>query len=241
MSARVKSVRVLVVDDDDAVLRLIRSVFESEQYEVVLARDGEQALAAAAEQTPDVVVLDLSLPAVSGLDVCRRLTTWFEGPILILSAHDEEDVVVEALDLGADDYLTKPFRPNELKARVRALERRSAQARPSKAVLQFGDLRIDFPWRRVSREGREIRLTRTEFDILAFLVRKRDTVVTPQAIMQNVWGAHQGDYVQTIRVHMGHIRKKIEPDPSEPRYLLTETGVGYRFAAPEAENAHAAG
>ena len=123
--------RVLVVDDDEAVLRLVRAVFESDQYAVVLARDGEQALAAAAERVPDVVVLDLSLPAVSGLEVCRRLRTWFEGPILILSAHDEEDIVVEALDIGADDYLTKPFRPKELRARVRALERRSVQPSPS--------------------------------------------------------------------------------------------------------------
>ena len=131
MPARVNAMRVLVVDDDEAVLRLVRAVFESDQYAVVLARDGEQALAAAAERVPDVVVLDLSLPVVSGLEVCRRLRTWFEGPILILSAHDEEDIVVEALDIGADDYLTKPFRPKELRARVRALERRSVQPSPS--------------------------------------------------------------------------------------------------------------
>ena len=242
MSARVKSIRILVVDDDEAVLRLIRAVFESGHghYAVVLARDGEQALAAAAERVPDIVVLDLSLPAVSGLELCRHLRTWFEGPILILSGHNEEDIVVEALDLGADDYLTKPFRPKELRARVRALERRSAQPSPSRAVLQFGELRIEFVWRRVTREGREIRLTRTEFDILAFLVQKRNMVVTPRAVMEKVWGTHQGDYAQTIRVHVGHIRKKIEPRPSEPRYLLTEAGVGYRFAPSEAESARVA-
>ena len=240
MPARVKSVRALVVDDDEAVLRLVAAVFEDGHYELVLARDGEQALEAAAEQAPDVVVLDLSLPGVPGLEVCRRLATWFEGPILILSGHDEEDVVVEALDLGADDYLTKPFRPKELRARVQALERRSLQSPPSTAVMQFGELRIDLARRRVAREGREIRLTRTEFDILAFLVQKREMVVTPSAIMEKVWGAHQGDYVQTIRVHVGHIRKKIELEPSHPRYLVTEAGVGYRFAVPEAENAQAA-
>ena len=240
MPAREHALAILVVDDDEAVLRLVRGVFEGDHHRVVLARDGEQALAAAAEQGPDVVVLDLSLPVVSGLEVCRRLRTWFEGPILILSGHDEEDVVVEALDLGADDYLTKPFRPKELRARVRALERRTLESRPSRAVLQCGELRIDFAWRRVSREGREIRLTRTEFDILAFLVLKRNTVVTPNAVMEKVWGAHQGDYVQTIRVHVGHIRKKIEPEPSKPKYLLTEAGVGYRFATPEAESERAA-
>ena len=240
MSARLKSVKVLVADADKATLRLVRAEFESDHYEVVLARDGEQALAAAAERAPDVVVLELSLPAVSGLEVCRRLRTWFEGPILFLSGHDEEDVVVEALDLGADDYLTKPFRPKELRARVRALERRSVQPSPSGPVLRFGELRIDFAWRRVTREGREIRLTRTEFDILAFLVQKRNMVVTPREVMEKVWGTHQGDYAQTIRVHVGHIRKKIEPKPSEPRYLLTEAGVGYRFAAPEAKSVQAA-
>ena len=185
-------------------------------------------------------MLDLSLPTVSGLELCRRLRTWFEGPILILSGHNEEDIVVEALDLGADDYLTKPFRPKELRARVRALERRSVQPTPSRAVLRFGELRIDFASRRVTREGREIRLTRTEFDILAFLVQKRNMVVTPRAVMEKVWGTHQGDYAQTIRVHVGHIRKKIEPRPSEPRYLLTEAGVGYRFAPSEAESARVA-
>lgn len=230
MPVRTKSIKVLVVVDEE-VLLLVGAVLERDRYQVVLARDGEQALAAAAEQAPDVVVLDLSLPVFSGLEVCRRLATWFEGPILILSGHDDEDVVVEALDLGADDYLTKPFRPRELQARVRALVRRTQQSSPSRAVLRCGELLIDFAWRRVSRKGHEIRLTRTEFDILAFLVRKRDTVVTPKSVMEKVWGAHQGDYVQTIRVHVGHIRKKIEPEPSEPRYLLTEAGVGYRFAA----------
>lgn len=239
MPALKKSLKILVVDDDDAVLRLVQGVFEADRHTVVLAQDGEQALEAAAKQAPDVVVLDLTLPAVSGLEVCRRLRTWFEGSILILSGHDEEDVVVEALDLGADDYLTKPFRPQELRARVRALERRTLESPPSRAVLQCGELHIDFAWRRVSRDGREIRLTRTEFDILAFLVLKRNTVVTPKAVMEKVWGAHHGDYVQTIRVHVGHIRKKIEPEPSKPRYLLTEAGVGYRFAAPEAESASA--
>ena len=227
-----RAMRALVVDDDPAVRKLLGSILSGDGYEVSHASDGEEALALAAQSQPDLVVLDLTLPHVSGLEVCSELRRWFTGPILVLSGNGEEATIVKALDLGADDYLTKPFGPSELLARLRAAVRRACFTAFEAATLATGELTIDFARRRIQHGEDEIRLTRTEFDIVAFLVRNLDRVVTADMILQQVWGPHHGEYAQTLRVHVGHIRKKIEEDPSSPRYLLTESGVGYRFCDP---------
>ena len=232
-------IRALVVDDDQAVRKLVGSILAGGGYAVSHACDGEEALALAAQSQPDLILLDLTLPHVSGLEVCNELRRWFSGPILVLSGNGEEATIVKALDLGADDYLTKPFRSSELLARLRALVRRMRSTVAEAETLAIGELAIDFARRRIQRGDDEIRLTRTEFDIVAFLVRNLDRVVTADMILQQVWGPHHGEYAQTLRVHIGHIRKKIEDDPSSPRHLLTESGVGYRFRDPARSSAAA--
>lgn len=232
MSVGKGTTRILVVDDDEGVHRFVGSVLRKNGYVVLRADDGQAAIAQAIDQSPHLVILDLSLPVVSGLDVCRQLRTWYHAPVLVLTAYGEENLVIRALDLGADDYLTKPFRPGEMLARIRALLRRAAQQPASKSSLRVGDLKLDLARRRVIRAGEEITLTRTEFDVLAYLARNLDRVVASEMILQQVWGPHHGQYEQTLRVHVGHIRKKIEPDPANPRYILTEPGVGYRLTVP---------
>jgi two-component system, OmpR family, KDP operon response regulator KdpE len=224
--------RILVVDDDEGVQRFVGTILKRNGYSVLRADDGQAAIAQAIDKSPHLVILDLSLPVLSGLDVCRQLRTWYQAPVLVLSAYGEENLIIRALDLGADDYLTKPFRPGEMLARIRALLRRSSRQPTGKSSLRAGDLRLDLARRRVVRGGEEITLTRTEFDVLAYLARHVDRVVASEMILQEVWGPHHGQYEQTLRVHIGHIRKKIEPDPATPRYLLTEPGVGYRLSAP---------
>ena len=186
------------------------------------------------DHSPQLIILDVSLPGGSGLDMCRELRTWYKAPILMLSGYGEEEIMVSALDLGADDYVTKPFRAGELLARVRMLLRRAAKQPVPGSVWKIGELELDRARRRLLRKGVEIPLTRTEFDILACLIENLDCVVTTKTILETVWGPHHGEYSQTLRVHIGHIRKKIEGDPSRPRYVLTEPGVGYRLSIPRA-------
>jgi two-component system KDP operon response regulator KdpE len=236
VSAGNGTARILVVDDDEGVQRFVGTVLRREGYSVVRADDGQAAIAQAIDQSPHLIILDLSLPVISGLDVCRQLRTWYQAPVLVLSAYGEENLIVRALDLGADDYLTKPFRPGEMLARIRALLRRSARHSSTKSALRAGNLKLDLAKRRVVRAGEEITLTRTEFDILAYLARHLDRVVASEMILQEVWGPHHGQYEQTLRVHIGHIRKKIEPDPPNPRYVVTEPGVGYRLTVPAKES-----
>jgi two-component system, OmpR family, KDP operon response regulator KdpE len=227
--------RILVVDDDEGVQRFVGTILRRNGYAVLRADDGQAAIAQAIDHSPHLVILDLSLPVISGLDVCRQLRTWYQAPVLVLSAYGEENLIVRALDLGADDYLTKPFRPGEMLARIRALLRRSAQQPASKSSLRAGNLKLDLARRRVVRAGEEITLTRTEFDVLAYLARHLDRVVASEMILKQVWGPHHGQYEQTLRVHIGHIRKKIEMDPASPRFVLTEPGVGYRLTVPAKE------
>ena len=229
-----KPTKVLVIDDDPAILRLVRTILQKAAFKVFVARDGREGSNRVVKHSPQLVILDLSLPGVqSGLNLCRELRSWYKGPILILSGHGEEEVIVSALDLGADDYITKRFRAGELLARVQALLRRVAKQPVPKAVRKIGDLELDLVGRRLARKGVEISLTRTEFDIVACLIENVDCVVTSKMILETVWGPYHGEYSQTLRVHIGHIRKKIEPDPSRPRYVLTEPGVGYRFSIPD--------
>ncbi len=225
--------KILVIDDDPAILRLVETVLEKAGFRVLLAKDGGEGLDRVIEHSPQLIILDVSLPEGSGLDMCRELRTWYKAPILMLSAHGEEELMVSALDLGADDYVTKPFRAGELSARVRMLLRRAANQPVPGSVSRIGALELDRARRRLLRKGVEVPLTRTEFDILACLIENLDCVVTTKTILETVWGPHHGEYSQTLRVHIGHIRKKIEGDPSRPRYVLTEPGVGYRFSIPD--------
>jgi len=219
--------RILAIDDEPQIRRALVSVLRLGGYVVTTASSGEEGLVAAAEQSPGLIVLDLSLPDIDGVEVARRLRQWTAVPVLVLSARDADRDKIQALDAGADDYLTKPFSAGELLARVRALLRRSGPSAAAPAIVYIGDLEIDVARRRVVRAGEELHLTRTEFDILAFLVAHADRVVTSRMILEAVWGPEYAEDRQTLRVHVSHLRKKVEPHPSVPRYILTEPGVGF--------------
>jgi two-component system KDP operon response regulator KdpE len=231
MGAPEKPVKVLVIDDEEQIRRAVKSILSTRGYHVSLAGDGEQGIDLAIDESPDLVVLDLAMPRKDGLAVCRELRNWYTAPILVLSVRGSEADKVAALDLGADDYLTKPFSAGELLARIRALLRRVSPQAASEPVIAVGDLEIDLAHRRVRRGNETIELTRIEFDILAYLARNLDCVVVSKMILQNVWGPQYSDDKQTLRVHVSHLRKKIEPHPSVPRYILTEPGVGFRLAS----------
>ena len=232
MGTSSEAATILLVDDDQSILDYLKAALRRHEYNIVVANNGEQAIETAIETLPDLVILDLSLPGVGGLQVCRDLRTWYSAPILILSGHEEEETMVVALDSGADDYVTKPVRPRELLARIRSLLRRASEQPANLPAWTVGKLEIDRARRRVFVAGEEIKFTRTEFDILAYLVQNLDCVVTLKMMMDHIWGATRGDYAQTLRVHIGHIRKKVEADPSDPRYIVTESGIGYRFTNP---------
>jgi two-component system, OmpR family, KDP operon response regulator KdpE len=224
-----RSQRVLVIDDEEQIRRALKSVLQARHYEVDLAESAEEGLELAASRTPDIVVLDLTLPGTSGLEAARRLREWYHGPILILSVRNADDDKIAALDLGADDYLTKPFSTGELLARIRALLRRTQGADSSVTEIRAGDLCIDFAKRTVTVKGAPVRLTRIEFDILALLARNAGRVVTSRMLLDSVWGPEYDTDTQTLRVHVSHLRRKIEEPGDVPRYVLTEPGVGFRF------------
>jgi two-component system, OmpR family, KDP operon response regulator KdpE len=223
---------ILVVDDEEQIRRALTSILRSRGYVLDLAVNGQEALLHAIDDPPDLVVLDLALPDMSGIEVCRELRTWMTAPILILSVRSNEADKIQALDEGADDYLTKPFSAGELLARIRALLRRAAALTSPPPVVTVGDLEIDIARRRVTSGGLDVTLTPTEFDILAFLARNVGLVVTQRMILEQVWGPEWVEDAQTLRVHVSHLRKKIETTPGGPRYIITEPGVGFRLAAP---------
>ena len=222
--------RILVVDDEDQIRRALKSILSTRGYNLEMAATAEEALLKAIDAPPDLVILDLALPDRSGIEVCRELRTWMTAPILVLSVRANEADKIEALDEGADDYLTKPFSAGELLARIRALLRRAAALTSPPPVVTSGDLEIDIARRRVRRAGEEIALTPTEFDILAYLARNAGLVVTQKMILEKVWGPEWVEDAQTLRVHVSNLRKKIEPHPGGPRYIITEPGVGFRFS-----------
>ena len=230
MTAPEKAAKILVVDDEEQIRRALKSILSTRKYDVILAENGEQAIDIAIDHSPDLVILDIAMPGLDGIEVCRELRTWYTGPIIMLSVRAGDLDKITALDTGADDYLTKPFSAGELLARVRAQLRRTASTVVAAPTMTVDDLEIDFARRRVTRSGEELDLTRMEFDILAFLSQNPDCVVTSKMILEKVWGPEYGDDTQTLRVHISHLRKKIEPHPSVPRYILTEPGVGFRFA-----------
>jgi len=218
--------RVLLVDDDTTLRRTLGIGLRAEGHDVLIAADGRTALEALREDRPDIMVLDLGLPDVSGMEVLRRLRGWSTTPVVVLSARAESTEKVQALDLGADDYVTKPFGMEELLARIRAAARRAGSDLP---VLEAGDLVIDLPARRVTKAGRVVRLTPTEWGLLEMLVRTPGRLVSQQDLLHEVWGPTYGKETNYLRVYVGGLRKKLEDDPSAPRHLITEPGMGYRF------------
>lgn len=229
MSAPEKKKKILVIDDEEQIRRVLKSILASRQFEVAEAATGEEGYDVAVDFSPDLIILDMALPGMSGLEVCQALRTWTDTPILILSVLGGDADKIAALDLGADDYITKPFSTGELLARVRALLRRSAQHVKPEPVIQIGDLIIDIPRRIVRRKDKEIDLTRIEFDLLAYLAQNMDRVITSKMLLEQVWGPDYASDNQALRVHISHLRKKIEPHPAVPRHILTEPGIGYRF------------
>jgi two-component system, OmpR family, KDP operon response regulator KdpE len=228
----VTSGRVLCVDDDPQILRALTANLRARGYTVDAATTGESALRTAVNAPPDAVILDLGLPGMSGLEVIAGLRGWTAVPILVLSARDGETDKIAALDAGADDYVAKPFGMGELLARLRAAIRRSSAASDvsgETAVVVTSHFTIDLAKKRVTREAGEVRLTPTEWGIVEALVRSRGRLITGRQLLQTVWGPAYGDETNYLRVHLAHIRRKLEPIPGEPRYFITEVGVGYRF------------
>ena len=224
--------RVLVVDDEPQIVRTLRTGLRTRGYEVLSAPDGQTALDIIARDSPHVVILDLSMSPMDGLEVCRRVREWSSVPIIVLSVRDSEQDKVLALDLGADDYLVKPFSMDELLARIRvALRHAEQQNVRSPDVVERGPLRIDFAAHSVRLNNAEVKLTPTEFELLKVLVENAGKVVTHRFLLQKVWGPEYGEEAEYLRVYVGQLRKKLEQDPTHPEVILTEPGVGYRFGS----------
>lgn len=230
MSIPDKMAKILVIDDEEQIRRALKSILSARHYEVIPAVNGSEGIDLAIDHNPDLIILDLAMPDMTGFEVTRELRSWYTGPILVLSVRSGDSDKIDALDLGADDYLTKPFSAGELLARVRALQRRAAGQITPQPIISAGDMEIDIARRHVTCQGEEIELTRTEFEILAYLARNADCVVTSRQILENVWGPEYGEDTQTLRVHISNLRRKIEPHSAVPRYILTEPGVGFRFS-----------
>jgi two-component system, OmpR family, KDP operon response regulator KdpE len=221
--------RVLVVDDDPHLLRALRITLTARGYTVTTAVDGATALAAASRNPPELIILDLGLPDLDGVAVIEGLRGWCRAPIIVLSARHAEPAKVDALDAGADDYVTKPFGMDELLARVRVSLRRAAPATDA-AVVATDAFTVDLAAKRVTTPNGEVRLTPTEWHLLEVLVRAPDRLVTQRQLLQQVWGPGYETETNYLRVHLANLRRKLEPNPSQPRYLITEPGIGYRFA-----------
>jgi two-component system, OmpR family, KDP operon response regulator KdpE len=220
--------RVLVCDDEQQILRALRVILRDAGYEAVPASTGEEALDAAAVSRPSAAIVDLVLPDIDGIEVCRRLREWSDMPLIVLSAVGDEDVKVRALAAGADDYVTKPFGPRELIARLQANLRR-IDPDPEQSVITSGELEIDLASHTVRQNGEEVHLTPTEFGLLALLARNRGRLMTHRDLLVAVWGDGYSDDTQVLRAHIANLRRKIEPSAG-PRYIRTDPGVGYRFA-----------
>jgi two-component system, OmpR family, KDP operon response regulator KdpE len=225
---------ILVIDDEPQILRAMQTILTEKGFKVTTASRGEQGLTIAAASEPDVVILDLGLPDMDGVEVCTRLREWTQTPIIILSVRDSERDKVAALDKGADDYLTKPFGIEELLARVRVALRHSSRIQGVESTtVKAGPITIDLAWHLVKRGEEEIKLTGTEYKLLAYLAANHGRVLTHQSILTQVWGPADADHTEYLRVYMRQLRKKLEVDPDRPRHILTEPGIGYRFIADE--------
>ncbi len=224
--------RILVVDDEPQIRKFLDIILKAGGYDVEQAADGEKALEACALKPPDLMILDLGLPGISGHDVIAAIREWSQVPIIVLSVREAESEKIKALDLGAVDYVIKPFAAGELMARVRAALRGRAEPAHGKWFAEIGDLRIDLPVRRVTLAGREIRLSRREFDVLWYLARHADRIVTHQQLRREVWGPGQEHETHYLRVYIRHLRQKLGDDSANPRYIDNEPGVGYRLLVP---------
>ena len=229
--------RILVIDDEAQIHRFLSPALEAAGYEAVRADTAAEGLAIIATRAPDAVILDLGLPDMDGKDALIRARAFYHGPIIVLSARDMETEKIDALDLGADDYVEKPFGVGELLARLRVAARHRLSSVGAAPIVQAGDIRIDLVKRLVTRSGEPVKLSPREYDLLAKLVEGGGRVLTQRQLLTSIWGPANVSDVQYLRVFMGHLRQKLEPEPSNPRYLVTETGVGYRFLADEAEAA----
>jgi two-component system KDP operon response regulator KdpE len=221
--------RILVVDDEPQIRRSLQVNFERSGYAVETVESGEGALSSFRNRRPDVVILDLIMPGMGGVEVVRRIRESSTVPIIVLSAMGEEARKVEALELGADDYMTKPFGMDELLARIHSLLRRAAGAHGSQPVFMTGDLCVNFDRREVTLDRKPIKLTPTEYDLLKYMIEHAGKVLTHRMLLQEVWGQAYVDQAQYLRVFIGQLRKKLEKDPTRPRFILTDPGVGYRF------------
>lgn len=221
--------RILIVDDEPQITRVLRTTLSAQGYDIRVANDGEMALELMKNWTPHVVVTDLAMPNLDGIDLCRRIRNFSRLPIIVLSVRGQDRSKVEALDAGADDYVTKPFSMNELLARIRAQLRRTPPAEEQPSTITAGDFSIDLDAHSVKVAGRDVHLTPKEFDLLVYLAKRAGKVVTHRTLLAAVWGANSTEQPEYLRVFIGQLRKKIETDPSAPKYLVTEPWVGYRF------------
>jgi two-component system KDP operon response regulator KdpE len=219
--------RILIIDDEPQIRRALKTALGGHGYEIELADDGEQALAMLAMRPPDAVILDLVMPGIDGLEVLRQTRAWSDVPVIVLSARGQEGDKVTALDLGADDYLTKPFGVNELLARLRAMLRRAGSVQ--KAIFTVGDVTIDMARRIVTKRGEEVHLTPTEYDLLRVLARDAGKVLTHRQLLERVWGSYATENAQQLRVYINYLRRKLEDDPTHPSLIVTEPGIGYRL------------
>jgi two-component system KDP operon response regulator KdpE len=226
---------ILVIDDEPQIRRALRIGLERNEHSVALAEGGEQALDHAASNPVDLVILDLAMPGMDGLEVCRQLRSWSSVPIIVLSVREGEKDKIAALDAGADDYLTKPFSLDELLARIRAVMRRAQNNTEEAPSFAAAGLLIDFARRRVTFNDEEIHLTPIEYDLLKFMAQHPDRVLTHRHLLTKIWGAEYAEDVHTLRVHIANLRNKIEPDAARPRFLHTEPRIGYRFRVDETE------
>jgi two-component system, OmpR family, KDP operon response regulator KdpE len=221
---------ILLIDDEPQILRALKTILSANHFRIASAVNGEQGLALAAAQSPDVIILDLTLPDIDGFQVCEQIREWSAVPIIVLSVRDNEKDKVTALDKGADDYLTKPFGIEELLARIRVALRHSEQTIGNKeTIITAGPVVIDLARHLVTINGEEAKLTATEFKLLSYLAAHSDRVLTHQTIMTHVWGFVETDHIEYLRVYIGQLRKKIEVNPDDPRILITDPGIGYRF------------
>jgi two-component system, OmpR family, KDP operon response regulator KdpE len=220
---------ILVVDDEPQITRVLRTSLSAQGYDIRVANSGEMALEIMKDWQPSLIITDLSMPSIDGVQLCRTVRAVSQVPIVVLSVRDKEQQKVEALDAGADDYITKPFGMNELLARVRANLRRVPPESEADPVIEIGDFHIDTAARKITVRRREVRLTPKEFELLLFLARRPGKVVNHRTLLSAIWGGHSTEQVEYLRVFVGQLRKKLEPDASSPRYIVTEPWVGYRF------------
>ena len=225
--------KILVADDEPKIRMFLRANLEARGYEVYLAQDGIETVEMTARVLPDIIVLDVNMPRMDGIEACRRIREWADMPIIILSVRGDERDKVRALDEGADDYITKPFGIEELLARIRVAQRRYTGTITNVPVFTAGDLEIDLSKRVVKRKGQVVKLTRTEYELLAYLVSNHGKVMTHRELLHNVWGPEYGEEIEYVRTFITQLRRKIEDDPSNPRFIVTEPRIGYRFVKPD--------